>query len=455
MKKTVFLFIPHFVFSSDLLRTDFIKLLSEKFKVVVFSPIFLNNLSASYYKNSDIEYVYYDAERPSFWLFFTRTLRISMIREFDDLEYFKLRQLTKANLNWQRKLLRKISWFIPKRFLTADFFTKLEELFSLKSSKFFDYVKKYSPELILTCTPGFSAMEAEIIVLSKKINIKTVAINSSWDNYISNATQFRKTDYLFCWNPVMKREAIKIHKYEPENVFVSGIYRFDHHFKDNSKDISKEDFLIKKGLDPKLKTILLCTLPPNTYPPQYGIWKRIVEMRNEGKFSQDVNIFFRLHPNDFIEKYKYFIGIKNVHIDLAGKPMSRLAGSGHKIEMDDSDLDNLRYSLKYTDVNLNFRSSLTLEAAIYKKPIINLALEGYANRYNVDWYKPIVKDIKFVESEKELINAINFCLKNENSDSFDYSDIIKNYVGFLDGGSSKRSVCFVDDIVKKNREKNR
>ena len=451
MKKTLFLFIPHFVFSSDLLNTNYIKYLSSKYRVIVFSPIFKNNPADSYYQSKDVEYIGLDLEYPNFWLSFTKTLRISLIREFDELRYFKLRKITKINLNWQRKLLRFLGWFLPRKFLTADFFTKLECWLLPNSKRFTEYIKKYNPSLALTCTPGFSPDETEAIVLSKKNNLKTVAINSSWDNFTSNSIQFRKTDYLICWNKVMKEEAEKIHNYLPDKVFVSGICRFDHHFeKNNDNNISREEFLLSKNLAPSLKTLLLCTVPPNTYPPQYKVWEDLLKLRGEKKISQDVNILIRLHPNDLIEKYDKFKNLKNVHIELAGKLKNKTSSSNHKIEMDESDLINLRLSLKYTDVNINFRSSLSLEATIYDKPIINIALHNFSNRYDVDWYIPIIQSggVKLVTTTEELCSAINEYLENPDTDKLGRQKIFNDYITFSDGLSYKRNVDITEKIIQ-------
>lgn len=445
--KTVFLFIPHYVFSSDLLRTKYISYLANQYKVIVFSPVFEARTETNYIKIPNAEYIIWNEEHPRFWNIFTKLLRVSLIREFDNLEYYKLRHLTKANLNWQRKVIRKIGWFIPRLFLTTHFFTAIEKLLMPCSKKLQTYINKYNPSIVLTCTPGFSFMEAEAIIMAKKNNLKTVAIDSSWDNFTSNAIQFRKTDYIICWNEVMKKEAIRIHGYTANKVFVSGIYRFDHYFENQPNEIGREAFLKNKGLDPKLKTLLLCTVPPNTYPHQYKVWKEIIDKRDQLK--ENVNIFIRLHPNDLPEKYKELNGIKNLHIELAGKPVKKLTSTGHKIELDETDLENLRYSLKYTDVNINFRSSLTLESTIYNKPIINIALYDYTNRYNVDWYIPIIKSngITLVKSTEELTEAINKYLENPELNSLGREKIFADYIGFTDGLSFKRSVDFIEKII--------
>src|SRR3989344_5573920 len=281
--KRIILVIPNYVFSSDLLQTEFIKNLADNHEVVVLSPIFLSNSPANYYQSPKIKYLYWDTEHHKFWTFFTRVLRISLIREFNHLEYYQLRRLTKVNLNWQRNILMKISWLIPRKLITTRAFTKLESLLLHGSEKLEKIIEIHKPDLVLTCTPGFSPVESEAIIVSRKNGIKTAAINSSWDNFSSNAIQFRHTDYLICWNEIMKREAIKIHGYTEDRVFVSGIYRFDHHFSRIAKNISREEFLRQKGLNPKLKTILLGTVPPNTYPPQYTVWREILKMSRKNQ----------------------------------------------------------------------------------------------------------------------------------------------------------------------------
>lgn len=443
--KTIFLFIPHYVFTSDLLRTNFIKSLSEKYRVVIFGPV----ASGDYYRSPNIEYIRYESEYPNFWLVFSKTLRLGLIREFDGLEYMKLRRRLNINMNWQRRLMRAIGRLLPRPLLTARFFTKLETWLLPNSKKFRGYVQKYRPSVLLTCTPGFNNLEAEAIILAKKNAIPTAAIDSSWDNYTSNSLQFRYTDYLICWNEIMKKEAIALHKYPETNVFVSGTYRFDHHFQPHPKGPGRDEFLRSKGLDPKLKTLWLCTVPPNTYPPQYNVWKEILAMRDRGEFGQDVNIFFRIHPNDERERYAEYKGMKNVHVELAGHQKERAQGSGQKIEMNESDLDNLRHSLRYTDININFRSSLGLESVIYDQPVINLALGDYERHYYIDHYIPVVNSggVAIVKTPEELRMAINAYLEDPALHQEGRKKMFQNYVGFADGQSYQRSVLAIDRIL--------
>src|SRR3989344_1427066 len=268
--RTLFLVIPNFVFSSDLLRTEYIKYLPEKYRVVVFSPIFKLNPPGGYYQSPNIIYIPWEAEHPKLWLLFNKTLRLALIREFDNLEYHKLREKTQLNMNWQRKLLKFFAGLLPRPLTRADFFTRLENILLPNSPAFLKYIKEYKPSLVITATPGFNSVEAEAILLAKRSGIKTLATNFSWDNLFNTAKQIRKPDYLIAWNDALvKKAAMEIHGYPEDHVFVSGVMRFDDHFTGRARNAAeRKGFLEEKGLDPKLKTILYTTVPPQIYPFQ-------------------------------------------------------------------------------------------------------------------------------------------------------------------------------------------
>jgi len=451
--KTLFLFIPHYVFSSDLLYTNYIKYLAEKYKVAVFSPIFKINPPNNYYQSPNITYIPWEAQYPKFWLIFNKTLRWAFIREFDNLEYHKLRIKTGINLNWQRKILKLLGRLIPSSLTTANLFTKLEKLLLPNSKIFQDYLKRYNPDLILTSTPGFSNMEAEAIILAKKNKIKTVAINFSWDNLFNNSKHIRKTDYLICWNDAVKKSAGDVHGYPENHLFTSGIIRFDHHFAAGLKSKNPDErrqFLQSKNLDPLLKTILFTTVPPQIYPFQREFLKRLIELRDQNFFGENVNIYVRLHPRDESQYYDGFTKEKNVHIENPGVIREKQKGDLHKVEMNETDLENLRKTFRYSNLAVNFRSSITLETCIYDLPTINLAYNNYAFYYQMDHYIPILKSgaVRLVENETEFIKAMKDYLKNPKLDSEKRQKISQEYIPFQDGLSYKRNVDFLSKILE-------
>jgi len=126
--KTVFLFIHHHSHIADLLNTDYIKYLSEKYKVVVFLPKREGKASLKendYYKNKNITYIEQPLEEVRWWYRF-KLLRGSCIRQFDFLLSTKINYKRTIEQDWRKRFLRKVSLFVPKFIFSTRFFTWLE-----------------------------------------------------------------------------------------------------------------------------------------------------------------------------------------------------------------------------------------------------------------------------------------------------------------------------------------
>lgn len=447
--KTVFLVIPHYVFTSDLLRTNYIKYLSEKYRVVVFTAMIGPEEArrGSYFSSPSVSYVKWNLENPKFWSIF-KFLRIALIGEFDylaSMKYFYHRP-NYVN-NRKRRLLRVLFWPITK-ILKARWFTAMEYLLLPESAKFLSYVKEFQPSLLVTATPGFDAVESELILLAKKSKIPSVAMNATWDNLTMNCKHIRKTDYLIAWNGVIQKEAIGIHKYKPERVFVSGTPRFDPYFTKDEQEPTREEFMKSKGLDPNYRTIFHTTVT-RAYTFQKKYIQDLINLRNEKKIPY-VNLFFRTHPLDDLETYQEFFGLKDVHFEGAGKGIIGPDGK-KKVEMSYQDLLNLKYSLKYTDINVNYASTITIEACIFDKPVINIGYLGvYTFAYGFTHYEPIYKSgaVRLVKKDEELAEFINMYFKDPSIDRAARQKIVSDYVQFTDGLSYKRSVDFLGKLFK-------
>ncbi len=476
--RTVLLFIPHYTYTSDLLRTRYITALAEQYCVVALSPVFEDAAASDYPRHPNLVYRGWRILRPRLRNFWTKNIRVPFIREFNHLAYYHQRGY--AFRSTRRKIMRVIGRLLPAALVRADFITRVEGWCTPPSREFRTLRDEYKPSLIITCTPGFSDLEAEIILLARKEKIPTVAINFSWDNLTTNAQQIRKTDYLICWNHVIRREAETIHRYPPERLFVSGIMRFDHHFSEEEHlippfvkevaspraggfippfvkevaspraggfRISREDFLRSKGLDPEKKTLFFTTVPQHTYPCQPDFLRLIRRLMENGSLPA-MNIFTRFHPGDIREKYAEFEGVPGFYFEYGGQIVAGKTGK-HKVEMTEADHANLRHSLAFCDINVNFCSSITLEAVIYDKPVINLAFGGWRYIYDRDHYAPIIKygAVRMAENDGELIDAIRTYLENPARNREGRKKVFDDYVVFRDGKAYQRNVDFLEKII--------
>ena len=490
--KTIFLAIPHYIFTSDLLRTKYIEYLSSKYRVIVLTPMIDGETakSGNYFQSPNVIYIKHASERPSFWNKM-KFFRLACVNEFDylaSMRHYYQRPIYKNDTKrrWLHFLAKPFFWL-----LTARFFSEVEQSLLPQSRTFAALVKEFQPALLVTATPGFDPWEAELILYARRFKLPsyddssalsvrglpsyddssalsvrglpsyddssalsvrglpTVAANFSWDNLTMNCKHIRKTDYLIPWNEVMKEEAMTIHGYPKERLFVSGTPRFDPYFDKTVKPLSREEFLRSKGLNPKYKTIFHTTVT-KAYPFQKKYIHDLLQLRDNGSIPY-MNIFVRLHPLDEPKNYEEFKDIKDFAIENAGAAIQTERGA--RVEMSYADLLNLRYSLAYTDININYASTISIEACIFDKPVVNIGwIDHYKLAYDFNHYKPIVDSgaVKVAKTDYDLPKLINLYAADPTIDSENRKKIVERYVGFTDGLSYKRSVDFLDKIIQTN-----
>ncbi len=442
--KTIFLFISTYVYTSDLLHTAFIRHLAEKFRVVVLLPM----PSDPYPRAENITYVPWGVQFPDFWTFWDKTVRVPLIRLFDN-EAIVQRNYLLSFGHWKRRLLRRTAFLFPRRFWNPDFIFRLESRFLPRSQSFERLVEEYHPSLVITPTPGFNDLDAEAVLFARRARIPTVAIDFSWDNLTSTGKHLRKTDYLICWTPVMKGYAVSIHGYAAERIFVSGIMRFDHYFRTVPGEQSREAFLTSKGLNPREKTILITTVTKGNYFDEPTVARELIRARAERRLPGFPNLFIRIHPKmDNFEAYQDLTKFPAVHVERSGKEMARPFGM--KIEMDEADLVNLKDTLRHSDMNVNYLSTLSIEACIFDKPVVNIGFPPYYRRwYQASHYKPLVDAgaVRIAGSPDEFIAFIREYLEHPERDREKRAKIIESHVHFTDGRSAERTVNLIEGIA--------
>ena len=454
--RTVFLFIPNYVYSSDLLCTSFIRALAERMRVVVFLPM----PADSYPRHPHLTYVSWRLQFPGFWAFWGKTVRVPLIRMFDR-EPLIQRNYQLSFGHWKRKLLRRSAFLFPQRFWNPDFISRLERYFLPRCEAFKQALREYRPSLVLTPTPGFTEIDAEAIALARRHGIPTAAVDFSWDNLTSNCKHLRKPDYLICWTERMRQTAIQMHGFRPERVFASGIMRFDHYFHADdanlridanavNTDRSRDEFLRGKGLDPDEKTILVTTVTRGNYKDEPEIIRALAAARSSGAFPGSPNLFIRIHPKeDNVEAYAALAGEERVRVERAGA--ERDVNLGSRIELDEADLINLKDTLRHADVVVNYASTITIEACAFDTPVVNIGFPPYyLNAYSFTHYKPVVESgaVRVAKSMEELIAEVASYLRDPGRDRSGRAAAVREFIGFTDGRSYQRVIDVIDGIKK-------
>lgn len=444
--KTLFLFVDKDLLIRDLLTGDFLPYAASKFKVVVFMQ------RNSYLRNREFLFVgdniQYEVwpnynEKMLNWM---KAFRTVFIRQFDylNVQQFKKKNIPKTNFN--RFLLPMAS--LGKKVFTLSFFKSVEKILLSRKSKnlFKKYKNDYNPAILVTASCGIMNFEAEGLLLAEIFNVPTVAVNFNWDNLTSKVRSLRLPNNLVVWNERIKNIAQKIHNYPPETIVVSGIIRFDPYF--NTRDDilpNRIDFLKERRLDPNNKTIVYASTADFIYPFQRELIRLLIELRDQGKFMGKPNIFVRLHYKDPIDKYHEFINCPNVYIEK------------YKSTTLKKDALNLKATILYGDVHLNYASTVSLDVCTLNRPLVNLAFpEKVVKRFpNQDFphYKPLIEAgaARLAYNQEGLVEVINEYFENPDLDSGNRKKIQNELVGLTDGLAYKRAVDFLEIISDKSK----
>jgi CDP-glycerol glycerophosphotransferase (TagB/SpsB family) len=114
--------------------------------------------------------------------------------------------------------------------------------------------------------------------------------------------------------------------------------------------------------------------------------------------------------------------------------------------------------MKHSDVVINLASTVTIDAAVFDTPVINIAynpaLPASAWNYAEKWYSSthysnIVKagGIRIAHSEAELIHHIQDYLHNPSRDKDGRRRLVEEQCYRIDGKASERIVDAIQEVV--------
>ena len=247
----------------------------------------------------------------------------------------------------------------------------------------------------------------------------------------------------------MKKEAIKYLGYQEKDIEVVGLPHFDYYL--NFDPTLKNEFYNKLGLNENDKYVL--------FVPYFGTYteatNEILEIFQtavaENKLSNNLKLVLRM-PQSYTPGFiKLFEG-KNIVVDYPCFKYEDTRKSSW--EFTDEDMKHLADSIHYSEIVINFASTLTLDAAAFDKPIINIKFDGYKNKkfafsmkqiYKVEHWKYVFKTggTKYPESIDQFINNINTYLNNPSEDKEARSKLINNQAFKFDDMSGKRAAEYI------------
>lgn len=450
MKKIAIL-VPNGWGIKNFLLNDFLKILSSKSKVFIFTPLAEEKNFKEIFSNQNINF-----EKINLNIFspFRRHF-------FDFLIYSQyFRKPTHLNQSYLKfyptskyaAFLKSLKIFFAKyfgKYISMDFQKFLEKSilgFEREVKRIKEIYKREKIDLVFSTVPLISNFEHPSLFAANELNIKTACIITSWDNLASKGRLPIKFDHYFVWSDLMKKELVEWYPFiKEEKITISGAPQFDYYFK-KEFILEKREFYKKIGAKLENSIILWAAASQNQYPNEPQIFENFYNALKKQDWAKNVQVVLRAHPigglsrfKEIIEKYKYIIGMETNKDDP-----KYLFNWKPSLE----DLIDLVNVLNYSSMVINHCSTMTLDACAFDKPVINLAydleknspLEKYVvNCYRYDHYTCVLdyNAAKLVYSQEELLKAVKEYLENPKKDQEGRLKLLNLQISNKKGNSSQ------------------
>ena len=446
--KTIFVTIFEGVESKNILRTSILPtLLNDADTRLVL--ITKSEARAEYHKRefNDPRIVYEVVEVPEV---------LGLDRVFMRLRYFLLN--TESSWLWRQMLFeerRNYFVYYLGSFLKIIFarpssvkiFRWLDYLL-VRDSRYRAIFEKYNPGLVFVANL-FGEHEIHLIREAGRREIKTIGLINSWDRVTARSVLRLIPDKLIVFNNLVAGEVAEHNGIGRDKIFVSGIPQYDKYF--IGARTPREEFFMKKNLNPQNKLLV--------FSPQGGTfsdsdWDIIDLMRKfhaEGRFGGDVSILVRFPPNDYFDPQEFKKRTGMVY-DYPGTRFSETKGTDW--DMNHEELQNLSDTLYHMDLIVTYASSISVDAAVFGKPVINVNFELKKSdsvfKQPIRYYKKThyqkalaTGGIRLVNSPDELVRWVKNYLENPAIDSENRKRLAKEQCVYLDGKSGERIGNFI------------
>jgi hypothetical protein len=329
------------------------------------------------------------------------------------------------------------AWFsLSDRFTLGDHYA---ELFS-----------REQPDLVVTPTTGLYFSEGPLLARAERARVPAVAVDLSWDHFTTKTAPLRRVAALAVWNETMKRQAVDIHQYRPDQVCLAGVPQFDV-YRDPAAFDSREQFCRRIGADPGRKLIALTTIPPVLYRHHDRVIEALIDRIDSSAFGP-AQLLVRVHPRDDLERYRHFE--QRPHV-LVEKPFraGRLA-EGSAVDPSCDDRRHLANTLIHSDVVVNVASTIAIEAAICDTPVVNIGFDGpeprpfldsAARYYRYTHYRPLVDSeaVRVAYTPDEMVAWVGRYLDRPELDRAGRARAVREQCYRADGRSAERVADFV------------
>lgn len=446
----------------NFLRTDILKLL----KASGYQPVILvDSVLRDEIKNDPnlLDFIVASYEKPKYWE--KKFLIFRYLDTFSAATNFSVKSETvivKRKRMKEREIFKyftiRIANFLVYRFQFLKIFLCWLDWKLFPKKWCLNLFHQYQPALVLSTDMITNQDEIYILEYAKKLKVSTMASILSWDNLSGYGKLPIHVDLgVIVWNKIMKNQLLLWHGFKEEEVYVAGVPQYDIYIKVDNACLTRDQFFKTVNANSNKKLITYTTAPPTICDTEDQIIDIIVKAIQQNLLVAPAQLLIRLHPKDNRHRYRFLESMTDVIFDSPGSFSIAFSDKWNPTELD---VAHLLSTLKHSDIMINVASTMTIEAAMFDKPIINIGFDGYQNkpyyesvlRYYQDYthYINIVKTlgVRLVKSAEDLVDSINKYLAQPTLDKQGRRRIVEEQATYLDGLSSERVANYIINNVK-------
>lgn len=312
-------------------------------------------------------------------------------------------------------------------------------------------LRGHGADLVISTLPH-AHEEAPPAVVARHLGIPTAAWINSWDNLTSKPAYFTGYDHYFVWSERLRSELLRYYpEAAPATVDVTGVPHFDWYQRPCMR-MSRADLCAEHGFDPGRPLVLYGTATPHLAPNEHLIVQRLA--RDLSEMEGRPQLLVRLHPGDAGGRFRDWNPGSSVAIQVPGERGRGKLGGYCPTPEENREMVS---SICHADVVVNLASTLTLDAALCDRPVVNIAfdlspersfqatIDQYYAEY--DHYRTVAESgaVRLARSPEELLAQVADCLREPGAGREERRRLVDLWCGPFDGGSGRRLAAAILD----------
>ncbi|HEX8849563.1 MAG TPA: hypothetical protein VF761_08530 [Gemmatimonadaceae bacterium] len=300
---------------------------------------------------------------------------------------------------------------------------------------------------VLLCTGPFQFEQPAIVASAQRLAVPTLALIPSWDNVSTKNRMLFEYDGYLVWSERTRQELYERYPHtRTRPVFVVGAPQFDVFFQPRFH-VSRESFCAANGLRPDRPFIVYAVGSPNFLKGEPDGAEYLARRVAAGELG-DVQLLVRPHPiHDNAEMASRFAGLGDrVRLQTTARPGTPLTARSQ----DERAILDWVNTFRHADVVVNLSSTVTIDAAICDRPVVNLDYDpgpGGADTplirdINHVWthFAPVAESggVWLVKDGEEMVAAVRGYLENPALHRERRRWIAEYVCGHLDGRNGER-----------------